>query len=401
MALCRCAVLGSRADRLARVKILIVIDQFDGANNGTTISARRFAKALIERGNEVRVVTCRADISPEELTAKDGIVRWTVPPLSLPGFNGIIAKQGIHLGRGVKPVLREAIEWADVVHVSSPFWIGQTAKKVADAAGVPSTAAFHVQPQNLTYNFRLGRSRAANALIYRAFRPLFNHFKHVHCPSQFIADELLKNGYNAKLHVVSNGVDPAFQYRKEPKRPEFEGKKIVLMIGRLSPEKRQDVLIEAVRRSSHADQIQVVLAGRGPWESKLVKAGATLANPPIIGFYSEDELRQLLAETDLYVHASDAEIEGISCIEAFTSGLVPVIAHARMSATPQFALDPRSLFTAGSPTSLAERIDYWLSHDDERIEMEHRYAAAGAKYSLPNSVEQIEAMFAEAIADAD
>jgi hypothetical protein len=60
------------------VRILIVLDQFDGANNGTTISARRFAKALIERGNDVRVVTCRSSLEPEELTERDGIVRWEI-----------------------------------------------------------------------------------------------------------------------------------------------------------------------------------------------------------------------------------------------------------------------------------------------------------------------------------
>ena len=38
------------------MKIVLVIDQFDDANNGTTISARRFATALKEHGNEVRVI---------------------------------------------------------------------------------------------------------------------------------------------------------------------------------------------------------------------------------------------------------------------------------------------------------------------------------------------------------
>ena len=37
------------------MKILLVIDQFDQGNNGTTISARRFAQALAADGNEVRV----------------------------------------------------------------------------------------------------------------------------------------------------------------------------------------------------------------------------------------------------------------------------------------------------------------------------------------------------------
>lgn len=39
------------------MKILIVIDQFDNSNNGTTISARRFAKGLQDAGNEVYVVS--------------------------------------------------------------------------------------------------------------------------------------------------------------------------------------------------------------------------------------------------------------------------------------------------------------------------------------------------------
>ena len=39
------------------MKILIVIDQFNNSNNGTTISARRFAKGLQDAGNEVYVVS--------------------------------------------------------------------------------------------------------------------------------------------------------------------------------------------------------------------------------------------------------------------------------------------------------------------------------------------------------
>jgi len=36
------------------------------------------------------------------------------------------------------------------------------------------------------------------------------------------------------------------------------------MIGRLSPEKRQDVLIRAVMKSRYADRIQLYFAGSGP-----------------------------------------------------------------------------------------------------------------------------------------
>ena len=39
------------------MKILMVIDQFYAANNGMTISARRFAEVLRQHGHEVRIAS--------------------------------------------------------------------------------------------------------------------------------------------------------------------------------------------------------------------------------------------------------------------------------------------------------------------------------------------------------
>jgi len=58
-------------------------------------------------------------------------------------------------------------------------------------------------------------------------------------------------------------------------------------------------------------------------------------------------------------------IEGISLIEAFACGLVPIISDSKQSAAAQFALGPQNLFKAGSPESLAEKIDYWLDHPEQ------------------------------------
>lgn len=71
------------------------------------------------------------------------------------------------------------------------------------------------------------------------------------------------------------------------------------------------------------DRLQLVFAGKGPKEKAYRKLAAGLAHPPVFGFYGQDELRRLINMCDLYVHASDAEIEGISCMEALACGLVP------------------------------------------------------------------------------
>ena len=371
------------------MKILLVIDQFYAANNGATISARRFYDVLKRHGNEVRVLAVGSG------SEKDG---YAVKELKIPFFNNLIHDQGMTLAKTEKKILARAIQWADVVHFMQPFPISQNGKKIADQLGVPSTAAFHVQPENITYSIGLGCCGWANRLVYRYFRKsFFDRFTHVHCPSHFIEGELKRAGYKAQLHVISNGIDPDFTYRKLPKTEALQGKFVVLMVGRLSNEKRQDVLIRAVAQSKYKDRIQLMLAGQGPKEESLKKLGRICPNPPIIGFYHKQGLMDLIAMSDLYVHAADAEIEAMSCMEAFASGLVPVIANSPKSATPQFALDERSLFRAGDSSDLAKKMDYWIEHEQERKEMERAYSNLGKKYDLDHCVRQAEDMFRQAI----
>ena len=92
------------------MKILLVCDQFDNANNGTTISAKRFAETLSAHGNEIRVISTG---DPRE--GKYVVQEWRVPI-----FDKLIKSQGMAFGRPEKNVLQEAISWADVVHFTMP-----------------------------------------------------------------------------------------------------------------------------------------------------------------------------------------------------------------------------------------------------------------------------------------
>ena len=91
------------------------------------------------------------------------------------------------------------------------------------------------------------------------------------------------------------------------------------------------------------------------------------------------------------------ESEAISCIEAFATSLVPIIANSEVSATPQFALDGRSLFLPGNPKDLARAIDYWIEHPEEKAQMEKEYAEFAKNYSLEKSVAEFEKMLQEAV----
>ena len=98
---------------------------------------------------------------------------------------------------------------------------------------------------------------------------------------------------------------------------------------------------------------------------------------------ARDELRRLINMCDLYVHASDAEIEGISCMEALACGLVPVIsvrrfpppASSRCARRACSVRATRMILRAGSITGWSIRRkkrayaeQYALRQDENRVE---------------------------------
>ena len=66
------------------MKVLLVLDQFDGANNGNTITARRLYTILKKHGHDVRILA-----SGESRDDK-----WGLPTVKVPIFNELIKKQG-------------------------------------------------------------------------------------------------------------------------------------------------------------------------------------------------------------------------------------------------------------------------------------------------------------------
>lgn len=374
------------------MKIVLIADFYGQHNNGTSVTSQRLVENLRARGHQVTVV------SPYEHTG-EGYVQLEKKHIPVFG-NYIEEKNGVVFAKVDEEILQRVILEADIVHVLMPFSAGCKAASLAYELGVPLIASFHVQPENITSHMFMMNSVFVNRLIYRIFwNHCYQYTKFIHCPSNFIANELIDNEYIANLRVISNGVIPVFQ-KKESQRPETLRDKIcILFVGRYADEKRHDLLIDAAARSRYADRIQLIFAGNGPRENKLRKRGMKLANPPIFGFYPEEELANVINYCDLYVHPSDVEIEAISCLEALSCGLVPVISDSERSATKQFALTENNLFSAGDPDSLAGKIDYWLEHPQEKEELSEKYIAFGRNYSSSSCVDQMISTFYEVIAD--
>ena len=360
------------------MKVVLVVDYFGATTNGTTMTARHLYKSLEAAGHEVAVITGVGNGWPNVYEC--GLAKLCSFPIAKYFFD----HNGFYFAKTNWPVIEKALEGADLVHFLADFPMERAVKKYCDKKGIKTFAAFHIQPENATYQLKLGWCRPLNWLLYHIYRiAFFDKFDHIHCPSNMIANELKRHKYRAQLHVVSNGIGTHFHRISVTRPEEDQGYFLVTMVGRITHEKRQDLVVKACSYSKYADKIKLYLFGRGTWTKKITKmAKKKLKNEAFIGFVTHDELIKILNYSDLYIQASDIEIEAISCMEAFACGIVPVISDSRYSATSQFALTPESVFKAGNYKDLAKKIDYWFEHPEENQKFARKYAESARDYDL-------------------
>ena len=99
---------------------------------------------------------------------------------------------------------------------------------------------------------------------------------------------------------------------------------------------------------------------------------------------------------DLYVHPAEIEIEAISCLEAIACGKVPLIADSPRSATRYFALTEKNLFHYNDPANLAEKMDWWLEHPQERQQCSKDYLGYARQFDFDVCMRAMEQLLLEA-----
>lgn len=378
------------------MKILFVLECANQSTNGTSATCFRFARELEKKGHEVTILGC------DRIIGEKWHRYFGLPKYKMPFADNAIVKDGFLLCKMVYQTLYDAIKGQDLVHTFLPFKLSNMCRLIAQEQGIAVTTAFHIVPQNCTAAIHLGWSRIINGIILYSFRNyLYNQVRYVHCPSLMAADLMKKFNFKySEARVISNGVIPFFKKMDDVKKPDaMKDKFIVCMSGRLADEKRQDLIIKAVAKSKYNDRIQIILCGQGPNKDIYLRLAKRLklANPLIMKWCSHEELRETLNYIDLYIHASDYEIEGISAMEAITCGAVPLISDHRYCATKDFAIDKEHcLFRHSSPKDLKKKIEWFIEHPKEKEELQKVYLKDAKKYELSYQVDALEQMFIDA-----
>jgi glycosyltransferase involved in cell wall biosynthesis len=330
-----------------RLRIAFVADTLHSASGGGVASGEFVVDRLRQNHDVITVATDGDDV--------------------LPGFQlPLRAMRESHfvMARPDRSVLRHAFANVDVVHLQLPFWLSFAALDEAKKLGLPVVAGFHVQPENALFSVGI-HAEWLNKTIYHALvKRFYNKVDAVICPTPFAQQKLFSYGLTADSYVVSNGVPPdvaeatrSLSVENRPAKAPGDDRFHILAVGRLAAEKRQDVIIEAVKRSRYRDRIRLVLSGGGPREAELKALAKELPNGAEIGFLSRAALLDQFRTADLFIHAGEVELEGMSVLESMSAGLPAIIADAPESAASAFALNDDFRFPAGDAQALSAKID--------------------------------------------
>lgn len=197
-----------------------------------------------------------------------------------------------------------------------PAWIiGPAARR----AGIPMIAVVRSlvhQEVSLDAN----PHRRPTSLLFKAGERRLRHATIVAPVSDSLTDALISLGVpRDRIELISNPVDT------DRFRPSDEPRDIdVLYVGRLSPEKGPQDLLDACLELP--PQTHVVIAGSGRMRADLEKgAAAASCTIEFTGFLSEDELARIYRRARVVVIPSHTEALPNVALEAMASG-VPVVA---------------------------------------------------------------------------
>ena len=378
------------------MKILFVTNNISVPGNGICTSVNTTVRHLRERGIDARFLS--------GISKDSGVPQPDFPldRLYFPIFQPIIDANGFSYAKRNRRVIRQAVEWADIIHITEPLLLQKDAIRMAEKIGKPIVGTFHLYTQNILTEIPLASWKWSNNLLMKNWmNAFFNHCSYIQCPTHAVRQLLEKHNCKSKLEVISNGIAiPA-----EPVTASIPSANpyLILTTGRLCEVKKQMTLVEAMRHSRHSGEIQLYFAGNGVYRDKIIKACSKLVSegilqyPPVIKFLTSAELAELNRKAYLYVHCSKMEVEGLGCLEAIKEGAVPIIAQAELVGTTDFALDGRSIFPTGDAKALADRIDWWIEHPREREMMGQEYADFSRNFDIGKSITSLIEMYKKAL----
>jgi glycosyltransferase involved in cell wall biosynthesis len=306
-------------DRASRpLRIAYVSETYPPELNGVSLTVERAVRFLRSRGHNVELIRPR---QPGEagLDAADELRTAGCP---IPVYREM--RFGVSR---IGPLVRRFRATApELVHLATPGPLAWAALAAARSLGIATTSDFRTNFHQYSRYYGLGALAAPALGLLRRFH---NLTERTFVPTRATERELAAYGFH-NLTLVGRGVDcagfaPAHRSAELRRQWRAESAPVVLMVGRIAPEKNVELGLRAFERARRARPgIRMVVVGDGPARGRL-----QAAHPDVhfVGVQRGAALAAHYASADVFLFPSLTDTFGNVVLEALASGL-PVVSFA-------------------------------------------------------------------------
>ncbi len=380
------------------MRILLATESYFPNIDGGAVARRSLATRLKERGHDVAVVApgLKSDNYQEEI---DGIRIYRTKGRVLPMYPDYTFS--VFPLFEVRRILREFRP--DIVDINSTYQIGISTLIWSKRMKIPTVGTIHVQPENMLMSVTRTKYlfNILENLSWLYIIGFFNKCDYVTSPTQTAIDLMRSHGLTAKAQPVSSGIDleifnPNNDGQELKEKYSLPDKPTMLYTGRISGEKRLDVIISAMPEILKTMDAHLVVCGDGRERENLeemAKKMGVSSNVTFTGFISNEDFPNIYGLADLFVIASESELQSIVTMEALASGL-PVVA-ADKHALPELVRNPFNgyLAKAGDSGAFSQKIVKILSDEELQKSMGAESLRIIQQHSLKNTILQFENLY--------
>ncbi|SHK29378.1 1,2-diacylglycerol 3-glucosyltransferase [Clostridium cavendishii DSM 21758] len=305
------------------MKILITTDAYVPMVNGVVTSVNNLYKELKYNGHDVKILTLSHN--SEERVEGDiyylksiGVGVYPEARIKVPLYNKLID---------------QIIKWSpDIIHSQTEFSMMLVAKHISNRLNIPHIHTYHTLYENYL-DYLLGGKVINKSRAAKITKLLLNSLDAVIAPTQKTKDVLLGYGVIKPIYVVPTGIDLA-RFKQnisiEDKRKIkltlglSESDRIIAYVGRVAEEKNISEILRLFKQVIEKEKnIKLLIVGTGPYLNCLktqVKKENIQNNVVFTGMIKPEEVYKYYKLAEIFVTASISETQGLTYIEALSSG---------------------------------------------------------------------------------
>ena len=351
------------------MRVLLAVDKYYPAINGVITSVKNLKEALERKGHEVKVLTLSESVSTH---IKDNVI-----------YIGSVSVDRIYPDIRIKhPVMRkniqELIEWRpDVIHTNTEFSTYKLSKDISIKTGAPMVHTYHTDYEDYVHYLALSK-KVGKPIVKRYIKHVTSYMQEIIAPTEKTKQQLLGYGINTKITVVPTGLDLT-KYNAQYTEEDINKLRLrhnlkcniptLIFVGRLGKEKN---LLEIINYLSdyREKEFQFLIVGDGPDRKTIEFQIATtgLSSKTIFtGMVSQDDIALYYRLGSLFVSASQSETQGLTYIEALSSGL-PLLCK-KDDCLDNVLIEGKTGWSFNNEKEFKEHLTYFLSNPEEARNM--------------------------------